>query len=241
MYVRMYPGTYVHTWATGIGTSKAARRIGFITSSPEPVTLPHHHHGDSAREATRLCDSEVAMTSAAILRESRRAPGGGWAVISKVRSEMETFLSPGRGTPIWLLGISSLGSWRVTARLNDLYARELKDGTWLGQPDARLRTREEMMRACPRAPPRPAEQKEGGPWEGSRASGLCFSGTGPGNFHNHSIVLSDPQQSWKAGRLAGVARRSGTGLTSLASAQMPNAAPAGGCPCRGRIAAGGSM
>lgn len=51
--------------------------------------------------------------------------------------------------------------------------------------------------------PRPAEQKKGGPWEGSRASGLCYSGTGPGNFHNHSIVLSDPQQSWKAGGLAG--------------------------------------
>ena len=37
------------------------------------------------------------MASAAILRETRRGPGGGWAVISKDGSEMETFLSPGRG------------------------------------------------------------------------------------------------------------------------------------------------
>lgn len=78
-------------------------------------------------------------------------PGGGSAVISKDRSEMGTFLSLGRGTPIWLVCIS-VGYWRVAARLNDLYARELKDSTWLGQPGARLRTREEMMRACPRAP-----------------------------------------------------------------------------------------
>lgn len=195
----------LHTWAAGIGTSKAARRIGFITSSSEPVALPHHHHRDSAGGHAPLRFRSCHDLRRDITRVAAGPwPGGRWVVISKVPSGMETFLSPGRGTPIWLLGISSLGSWRVTARLNDLYARELKYGTWLGQPDARLRTREEMMRACPRAPPKGRRSKRRGGGVG-RQPGVrsLLLWNGAGKFSQPQYRPQRPAailESWTAGR-----------------------------------------
>ena len=83
------------------------------------------------------------MASAAILRETRRGSGGGWAVISKDSSEMETFSAWGAWTTdLASAHRSSLGCWCAVARLNDLYAREVKDSTWLWPSPAHASARE---------------------------------------------------------------------------------------------------